>query len=162
VIATEVMVRMGELATSADESDVLVSLALGSCIGLAMVDRRRRLAGLAHVMLPEATRATPSDPGRFADTAVPALLERMLALGALRPRLEVSLVGGAQMFAFATDASAVGRRNEAAVRAALEAVRLPVHAAETGGSTGRTIRVDVASGDVYVKEAGGVPKRLVA
>jgi chemotaxis protein CheD len=124
-----------------------------------MVDRRRGLAGLAHVMLPEAPQGT-SDLARFADTAVPELLRQMLALGALRPRLEVAIVGGAQMFAFADESSAVGRRNEAAVRAALQTLRLPILASATGGRAGRTVRVDVARGDVLVKEAGGRPVLL--
>jgi chemotaxis protein CheD len=158
VTKTEIMVRMGELAASADGEDTLVSLALGSCVGVAMVDRRRGLAGLAHVMLPESPGPDTTDTARFADTAVPELLGRMLDLGALRPRLTVSLVGGAQMFAFnAGGATAVGPRNEAAVREALRQLRLPVAASCTGGSAGRTIRVDVGSGDVHVKEAGATP-----
>ena len=153
----EVMVRMGELAVSADPAEVLVSLALGSCVGVAMVDRRRCLAGLAHVMLPESPAHPPAgaEVGKFADTAVPELLDRLLELGALRPRIEVSLVGGAQMFAFGSESSAVGPRNEAAVRQALTAVRLPVLAACTGGKQGRTIRVDVETGEVSYKAAGG-------
>ncbi len=152
----EVMVRMGELAVSADPSEVLVSLALGSCVGVAMVDRRRSLAGLAHVMLPEApARGAGGEAGKFADTAVPELLDRLLGLGALRPRIEVSLVGGAQMFSFGSESSAVGPRNEAAVRRALGAARLPVRAACTGGRQGRTIRVDVGTGEVAYKAAGG-------
>jgi chemotaxis protein CheD len=143
---------MGELATSSAADDMLVSLALGSCIGVTMVDRRRGIAGLAHVMLPESPAGT-GDLGRFADTAVPELLRRVLSLGALRPRLEVSIVGGAQMFAF-TSEGGVGQRNEAAVRAALQAERLRIQAADTGGSSGRTVRVDVATGDVFVKAAG--------
>ena len=147
---------MGELAVSADPSEVLVSLALGSCVGVAMVDRRRHVAGLAHVMLPEApVSAAGTDVGKFADTAVPDLLEQLVGLGALRARLEVSLVGGAQMFSFGSDASAVGPRNEAAVRQALAKVRLPVLAACTGGKQGRTIRVDVGTGEVAYKAAGG-------
>jgi chemotaxis protein CheD len=154
----EIMVRMGELATSTSADDMLVSLALGSCIGVCMVDRRRGIAGLAHVMLPESPAAT-SDLGRFADTAVPELLRRVLAHGALRPRLEVSIVGGAQMFSFTSDGG-VGQRNETAVRAALKAERLKVLASETGGSTGRTVRLEVATGDVYVKAAGAKPQLL--
>lgn len=150
---TEVMVKMGELAASAAAGETLVSLALGSCVGVAMVDRRCRLAGLAHVMLPEAPPGS-AEIAKFADTAVPELLRRMIELGALRPRLEVSLVGGAQMFAFGNQDAAIGRRNEEAVRAALAALRLPVRAACTGGRTGRTVRVDVETGDVHVREAG--------
>jgi chemotaxis protein CheD len=117
-----------------------------------MVDRRRGVAGLAHVMLPEAP-ANTSDLGRFADTAVPELLRRVVGHGAVRPRLEISIVGGAQMFSFTSDGG-VGQRNEAAVRSALKTARLNVRASETGGSTGRTVRVDVATGDVFVKAAG--------
>lgn len=157
---TEVMVRMGELATSADAGDVLVSLALGSCIGVAMVDRRRNLAGLAHVMLPESPGPAPADPGRFADTAVPELLRRMLGLGALRTRIETRIVGGAQMFAFVDGPAAVGRRNESAVREALDQLRMPVVAACTGGRAGRTVRVEVATCEVTVREAGGTPTVL--
>jgi len=155
VIGTEVMVRMGELATSASADDTLVSLALGSCIGVAMVDRRRGVAGLAHVMLPASPGHKAGDVGRFADTAVPALLDELLGLGALLPRLEVSLVGGAQMFAAKDSSLAIGRRNEEGVRAALRALRLPVVAHCTGGKAGRTIRVTVGTGEVTVKEAGG-------
>ena len=155
MIATEIMVRMGELATSSAAADTLVSLALGSCIGVAMVDRRRSVAGLAHVMLPASPGHTAGHVGRFADTAVPALLDELLGLGALRPRLEVSLVGGAQMFAAKDSSLAVGRRNEEGVRAALRALRLPVVAHCTGGKAGRTIRVAVGTGEVTVKEAGG-------
>jgi chemotaxis protein CheD len=154
------MVRMGELAASADPGDVLVSLALGSCIGVAMVDRRRGLAGLAHVMLPESPGPDPEKAERFADIAVPELLRRMLGLGALRVRIETRIVGGAQMFAFADGPGAVGPRNEAAVRAALEALRLPIAAARTGGRAGRTVRVEVATGTVSVKESGGTPEVL--
>ena len=50
----EIAVRMGELAVSSAPGEVLLSIGLGSCIGLALVDQRRGIAGLAHVMLPEA------------------------------------------------------------------------------------------------------------
>jgi chemotaxis protein CheD len=148
---------MGELAVSAAADDTLVSLALGSCVGVALVDRRRGLAGLAHVMLPASPGHKPSEPGRFADTAVPELLDRLVGLGAVRNRLEVSLVGGAQMFATGDSSLAIGRRNEEGVRAALREARLPVVAHCTGGTAGRTIRVAVATGIVTVKQAGGTP-----
>ncbi len=54
-MAAETPVRMGKLAVSATAGDVLVTIGLGSCIGLVIADRRARVAGLAHVMLPAAT-----------------------------------------------------------------------------------------------------------
>jgi chemotaxis protein CheD len=158
---TEVMVRMGELATSADPGDVLVSIGLGSCIGLAMLDRKAAVAGLAHVVLPAAPSPDVATPGKFADLAVPALLEGVCALGAARHRIEAAIVGGAQMFSFGKGALDIGARNEAATRAALEAAGVRLRAAATGGGTGRTVRVHVGEGLVTVKEAGGRDEPLL-
>jgi chemotaxis protein CheD len=157
---TEIAVRMGEIAVSANPGDMLVSLGLGSCIGLALVDQRRGIAGLAHIMLPEALSGG-GPVGKFADLAVPELVEQTVALGTSRPMLKAVLVGGAQMFALGgSGALDIGVRNDTAVRAALAAQRIPVVAAETGGSKGRTIRV-VPGGVVLSKEAGGAEKTLM-
>jgi chemotaxis protein CheD len=154
----QIMVRMGELAVSARRGQ-LVALGLGSCIGLALLDRRLGTAGLAHVVLPQSPEGERSL--KFADRAVPELISRLLGLGARRIRLEAVLVGGASMFA-ASPALEVGSRNEAAVREQLESLRIPVLASATGGSRGRTVRVDVATTTVSVREAGGRDAELVA
>ncbi|MEV4421616.1 chemotaxis protein CheD [Patulibacter sp. NPDC049589] len=153
----DLMVRMGELAVSSGPDDVLTSIGLGSCIGLALVDVDRQVAGLAHVMLPcRPDRTADPAAGKFADTAVPALLDAVLAAGARRPRLATYVVGGAQMFSFGGRGMDVGNRNDQAVREALAALHLRVRAAATGGTNGRTIRVHAADGRVTVKESGGV------
>jgi chemotaxis protein CheD len=158
--AAEIAVRMGEIAVSSNPGDLLISLGLGSCIGLALVDQRRGIAGLAHVMLPEAI-AGGGPVGKFADLAVPALIEQTTALGTSRPMLKAVLVGGAQMFALgASGALDIGVRNDTAVRAALAKERIPIVAAETGGSKGRTIRV-IPGGAVLSKEAGGAEIELM-
>lgn len=152
----EISVRMGELATSSDPGTPLVSIGLGSCIGLALVDSAAGVAGLAHVMLPGpgGDAAAKRPPGTFADTGVPALLEAVLAAGARRMCLTAIIVGGAQMFGGAGRMQ-VGQRNEEAVRAALRSVRVPIVAAETGGGSGRTIRVYLDDVRVTSRAAGG-------
>jgi len=157
----EIAVRMGELAVSAKAGEILLSLGLGSCIGLALIDQRRGIAGLAHVMLPEAIPGG-GPIGKFADLAVPELVAQTVALGTSRPMLKAVLVGGAQMFALGgSGALDIGVRNQAAVREALAAQRIPVVATAVGGSKGRTIRV-VAGGTVTSKEAGGAEVDLLA
>jgi chemotaxis protein CheD len=151
---------MGEMAVSRDVGHVLVSLGLGSCIGLALVDSRSGVAGLAHVVLPESA-GRADKLGRFADKAVPALLSQIERLGAVRPRVKAVLVGGASMFAIGSAGLDVGPRNEAAVREALKALRVPIAATETGGNRGRTIRVYVADMRVTVREAGGKDSDLL-
>jgi chemotaxis protein CheD len=158
---TEIAVRMGEIAVSKSPGELLVSLGLGSCIGLALVDQRRGIAGLAHIMLPEAIGAG-GPAGKFADLAVPELVARTVALGTARTSLKAILVGGAQMFALGAGNSLdIGVRNEAAVRGMLAAERIPVLAAATRGSKGRTIKV-WPGGAVTAKEAGGNEIELLA
>jgi chemotaxis protein CheD len=159
---TETMVRMGELAVSSVPGDVLVSLGLGSCIGLVLIDRKMGIAGLAHIVLPQSQGDTRENRRKFADLAVPELLSELEALGARRIRLEAVLVGGASMFAVSSAGLEVGQRNEAAVRELLLKQRIPVVAAATGGSRGRTVRVHVATSKVTVREAGGKAQELLA
>jgi chemotaxis protein CheD len=150
----ELMARMAEIAVSRHEADVLIALGLGSCIGVALLDRASLVAGLAHVVLPE-SRAGAATPGKFADTAVPALLRQVTGLGASQSRLHAVLVGGAQMFsAGAGGALDIGRRNEEAVKAALAAAGIPITTTLTGGNAGRTMRVHVGAGLVTCKQAG--------
>jgi chemotaxis protein CheD len=161
VTSNETMVRMGEMAVSREAGHVLVSLGLGSCIGLALVDSRSGVAGLAHVVLPDSS-GRAHKLGRFADKAVPELLAQIERLGAVRPRVKAVLVGGASMFAVGSAGLDVGPRNEAAVRDALQALRVEIAATETGGDRGRTIRVNVESGRVTSREAGGTEEELLA
>ena len=160
--ASETVVRMGELAVSSVPGDVLVSVGLGSCIGLALLDRRLGIAGLAHIVLPQSQAPMNENPNKFADLAVPQLVAGLTELGARHIRLEAVLVGGASMFSVSSASLEVGQRNEAAVRELLAARRIRVVAEATGGSRGRTVRVDVASGAVTVREAGGRDTELFA
>lgn len=143
---------MGEIVVSSNATDELVALGLGSCIGLAIVERSAGVAGLAHIVLPE-SHPGASVPGKFADTAVPELLSRLRRAGAVDRRMEVALVGGARMFEM-SGALDIGARNEQAVRAELVKARLKINASETGGNEGRTVRIAVGDGVVTVRAAG--------
>jgi chemotaxis protein CheD len=152
----ERLVRMGELAAATAGDAVLVTIGLGSCIGLALVDGR--VAGLAHIVLPSSNgHSTVSEPGKFGDLAVGALVEAVTAAGAMRSRLGAVLVGGAHMFSFKNGSGDldIGGRNAAAVQAELERLRIPIRASALGGSKGRTVRVFPDGGTVMAKEAGG-------
>jgi chemotaxis protein CheD len=156
----ETMVRMGELGVSRTAGDLLVALGLGSCVGLALVDGARGIAGLAHIVLPASKESRDgASSAKFADVAVPRLVELLAGLGARRGSLAAVLVGGAQMFTAGGSGLDIGRRNEEATREQLAELGIPVLAAETGGSKGRTLRVHV-HGKVTVKEAGGVEQEL--
>jgi chemotaxis protein CheD len=147
-------VRMGEIEVSKRAGDELVARGLGSCIGLALIDRMSGVAGMAHVVLPESDGPDP-DPGRFADLAVPALIARMQKAGAVLRRFDAVIAGGARMFDLGE--MDIGARNAAA---GLVRSGVAIRAAETGGDRGRTLRVTVGEFVVTVKEAGGQPVEL--
>lgn len=159
---TRHLVRMAQRAVSAVEADVLLALGLGSCIGLALVDARGGVAGLAHVVLPQAPADGLPAPWKYADAAVPALVDAVLAAGARRGRLQAVLCGGAHMFGGAGGPSVleIGSRNAAATAAALERVRVPVRASDTGGSHGRSLEVHVGSGAILVRGVGRPQRSL--
>ncbi|HUA47930.1 MAG TPA: chemotaxis protein CheD [Solirubrobacteraceae bacterium] len=151
-------VRMGEIEVTSEAGEELVARGLGSCIGLALIDRRSGVAGMAHIVLPAAPAApAASDPepelGKFADLAVPELISQMKRAGAIVRQLDAVLAGGAQMFALGE--MDIGARNAAAVEAGLARSGVTVRATDTGGNRGRTMRLTVGEFKVRVKEAGG-------
>jgi chemotaxis protein CheD len=152
-------VGIGQIVASADHGVVICALGLGSCIGLVLTDPQAGVAGMAHVMLPASLPGADGPPGKFADTAVPALIDQVTRLGALRVRLQAWMAGGAQMFGGDGGAPMlnIGERNVRAVREALGAAGIRVRAADTGGVSGRSMHVAVARGAVTVRAVGGEP-----
>jgi chemotaxis protein CheD len=148
-------IGMGKMAVCRNTDAELYALGLGSCIGLAVVDRQAKVGGLAHIVLPESGGSeVAEEPAKFADRAVPELIFRMRLAGAAPRRLEAVLVGGAHMFT--TGDLDIGARNTTAVRDALDALSVKVHAIATGGTLGRSVRVSPARGTVTMREVGGV------
>jgi chemotaxis protein CheD len=146
-------VRMGEIEVSTQAGEELVARGLGSCIGLALIDRRGGVAGMAHIVLPASPSGTDPEPGKFADLAVPELISQMTQAGAAVRRLDAVLAGGARMFELGD--MDIGARNAEAVKEGLARSGVSVRAADTGGNRGRTMRLTVGEYTVRVKEAGG-------
>lgn len=147
------MVRVSH-AEVADESEILVTLGLGSCVAILLHDPVARIGGLAHVLLPMPEAATePENPAKFASTAVRHLVELMRPMGAEHGRLTGRLVGGASMFATLMSQGGrlhTGERNVRAAREALSAERIPLHGEEVGREHGRSVYFHPASGRVRV------------
>lgn len=128
---------------------------LGSCVGLVIYDFDKRIAGLAHVMLPESSlsKVTEFNPAKYADTAVEVLVSKLLTFGARRFTLKAKMAGGAQMFQFATnnEMMRIGPRNVAAIKSELERLKIPLISEDVGGNSGRTIEFDPSQGLLFIK-----------
>jgi chemotaxis protein CheD len=143
---------MGEIAVS-QTSGALRTL-LGSCLGLALYEPKSKIGALAHIVLP-ASLGRSELPGKFVDTAVPAMVRGMRALVADRPmRLQAKFAGGANMFAAAGAANTVGAQNVSAVERILRELGIPVTARHCGGEQGRKMTFDLATGLVTIEIVG--------
>ena len=162
MMADSLMVGMAEIKTTAKNDDILMALGLGSCVGVCAFDAQAGITGLAHVVLPD-SGGSAETPGKFADTAVPHLLEQMARLGANVSRIKVALAGGAQLFAFKGGGPRleIGLRNAEAVSAQLKQRNIPVVATDLGGNTGRTVHL-MPDGRVRVKTIGQGERELTS
>ncbi|MCL2121366.1 MAG: chemotaxis protein CheD [Clostridiales bacterium] len=137
--------------------DILVTYALGSCIGICLYDARVKLAGLSHIMLPSASSApnVADQPMKFADTAVELLIRKMESAGARRVLLKAKIAGGAQMFSGLSTSSIanIGLRNAQAVKIELLRQRIPILAEDTGKNYGRTLYLSAEDGSMKIKSA---------
>ena len=142
--------------------DILVTYALGSCVGICLLDSTARVGGLSHIMLPDSTAGVngASAPMRFADTAIPLLIKEMEKLGASRGRLRAKIAGGATMFAIANDKFNIGDRNVAKVKAMLASERIPILAEDTGADYGRTLFFYPETGVMEIRAATRGTKML--
>jgi chemotaxis protein CheD len=161
-MGSNLTVGMGEIQVVRGAGHVLTALGLGSCIGVCLYDPLTRVAGMAHVVLPKSQGDKTGElPGKFADTAIPAIVKRMVETGAVTSRLKAAISGGAQLFQFgATTSLDVGARNAEAVIAALREASISLQAKDVGGSVGRTLRMVSDNGLVVVRTIGGAEREL--
>lgn len=133
------------------KDQMLISYALGSCVGICLYDSGRKIAGLAHIVLPDKKKSVNWDnPYKFADDGIGKLIEDMGARGAKRAVLTAKIAGGAKMFESRGPQWEIGRLNIEAVKSALFYRGIVVKGEDTGGSYGRTIRFYAEDGRLEV------------
>ena len=143
--------------------DGLTTLGLGSCVGIAIVDRATKIGGLAHVMLPDSTAIREnSNIAKFADTGIEELVRQMVLKGASKSRMVAKIAGGAQMFSFnsKSDLLRVGDRNAEASRKKLAQLGIPMLASDTGDNYGRTVIFYPETGELVIKSVGRESKTI--
>jgi chemotaxis protein CheD len=156
----EVFVNIGEIKVLAQEGR-LVAVGLGSCVGLILYDELAKIGGMAHVFLPTNRKGGANQhPGKFADTAVSAMVEQMAAMGAQKRRLKAKMAGGSQLFSYGASVMDVGRQNVEALQRELQAAGIPLVASDVLGSRGRKLIFDVGTGQVLVFVIGQEPVEL--
>jgi chemotaxis protein CheD len=153
VSGRELVVRVADLRIGV-ANDVLITVGLGSCVAILLHDAEARVGGLAHILLPSPALArADGNPAKFPQSAVPRLLELMVADGARRERITGRLAGGASMFAALAPPGTVqmGERNVISARQTLNSHGVPLVGEAVGGDFGRTVRLRVHDGRIDVR-----------
>jgi chemotaxis protein CheD len=139
----------------ATEGEILKTTGLGSCVGITIYDPKKHFAGMAHIMLPSSSiaREVPINVAKYADTAIPTLIEKLLAKGATMSYLQAKMAGGSQMFSLPgqTDTLRIGPRNVESSIQLLQEFKIPLLSSDTGGNFGRTIEFDSTSGILSIR-----------
>lgn len=155
-MAETLVVGISDAKVSADPTDSVVTYALGSCVGLALYDRVRRVGGLLHVMLPDSrfrSSAREFNPFMYADSGFYELLRAVEAAGGRRQDLVAKLAGGANMLG-QTAIFDIGRRNAEALLGLCRLERIPVLGTSLGGTVGRSMELWLSDGKVKVRLLG--------
>lgn len=149
-------IRVAEIAVAT--AGVITTVGLGSCVAISLYDAAAGVGALGHVLLPDRALSRHRDnPGRFAETAIPAMVDAIEQHGGRRANLVAKMAGGASMFAslLATSGMNVGARNVQGTREALDAARIPLVAEDTGGEHGRSVVFHVSDGALEVRSLRG-------
>jgi len=149
------VVGVADMKISPQSGDLIVTHALGSCLGLAAHDASAAVGGMLHVMMPTAT-ANPekakANPWLFVDVAVPAFFAALEAAGASRRRCKLKVAGGAMVCG--NDYFEIGKRNHIVLKKVLWKSGILIDAEDVGGNFARTMYMEIGSGRVWLSSGG--------
>jgi len=155
-------VELGEIHVSGDKLVVFNIPNLGTGVALTIYDTINRIGGIAHIVMPESslsnTYSADESPGKYANLAVPALVEKFIEAGGQKRGTIVRMAGGAQLFNFGGGGGNImniGARNATAIRAAMSKLGFAIEKADTGGNKSKSIRFIMATGQLHVNIIGG-------
>lgn len=137
--------------------DKIITVGLGSCVGIALYDQYKKIGGLAHIMLPDSNQfANITNAKKFADLAIPILIEEMEKKGSSIRNMKAKIAGGASMFNFSDKSMNmdIGKRNSEAVKRTLKQLNVPILSEDVGGNKGRTMILDTSLFLVQIRTVG--------
>ena len=153
---TRVVVDISDAKVSTDQSNVLTTYSLGSCIGVALYDPVVKAGGLLHYQLPSSTIDKPKAekfPFMFGDTGMAILVNKLVSLGAVKKRMMVKIAGGASM-STGPKGFDIGKRNYLAIRKVLWKHGMLIDGEDIGGTSPRNMYLNMSDGTVTVRSVG--------
>ncbi|SDU18335.1 chemotaxis protein CheD [Desulfobacula phenolica] len=156
------VVGVADMKVSNSRSESIITYSLGSCIGLVIYDPVVKVGGILHYMLPESSideKKAAARPYMFADTGIPRLFKFAYKLGGVKQRMKIYVAGGAEIL----DQKGffnIGKRNYMALKKMFFKNKVMINKQDVGGNVNRTVRIEIATGDIYVRTSGSKEVRI--
>ena len=145
---------------SGDNPDMLITYALGSCLGITVYDFRLKRAGLLHSMLPDSSidrNKAVGNPYMYVDSGMKALLDNFYRSGSQKNNLIIRAAGGSSSkVKEEDDFFKIGHRNFLSLRKYLWNEGLMLKAYDVGGYGSRTVTLEVENGKMLIKTQGSL------
>ena len=154
----KIIVGISDARVSNNPKDELLTYSLGSCIGVSLYDPETKVGGILHYQLPSANinpEKAEANPTMFADSGMEYLVEKIVALGASKKRLNIKIAGGAQVMDD-TKLFNIGKQNYTALRQFLWKNGMFIDAEDVGGKNARNLSLLIDDGSVRVKSQGRI------
>jgi chemotaxis protein CheD len=146
---------VGDMKTG-EIDDILVTYALGSCLGLMVYDPQEKIGGLLHAMLPLSKinrDKAQANPYMFVDTGVPTLFKTLYEMGAKKSRLIVKAAGCGNPMG-RNEMFKIGERNYTVLKKLLWKNNILLKAEDIGGTKSRTVKFNISSGETIISSGG--------
>lgn len=150
------IVGVADMKVSNNPAESIITYSLGSCIGVVIYDPVVKVGGILHYMLPESSidkGKAAARPYMFADSGIPRLFKTAYQLGAVKQRMRIYAAGGAEIL----DQKGffnIGKRNYMALKKMFFKNNVMINQQDVGGNVNRTVRIEIATGDIYLKTSG--------
>ncbi len=147
------VVGMADMKVSNAGGDVMVTYALGSCIGLTVYDPFAKVGAMLHAMMPDSKidpRLSEENPFVFVDTGLPLLIGECLKYGAKKECLQLKAAGCSALKT--GHFFKIGYKNFNCLNDLLSSYNLSLHAYDVGGAASRTMKLAISDGEVLVED----------
>ncbi len=153
-MSKNLVVGIGEALVTGDDCAIIVTHALGSCVGIAAYDSKCRVGGILHYMLPTLPnkKVTYEESWKYGEEAIPNFFKLLYKKGATKDSLRIVMAGGSELLG--TTSLPIGRRNVVIAERLFKKNNVFIANEDTGGAKPRTLYLEMASGRVWTTTAG--------
>jgi len=150
MVSTKVYLKIGEYYIT--KVPTVISTVLGSCVGVCLFEKKERIGGLNHILLPGRPDLNYfNDSARYGINAMELLINGIIKLGGKKENIIAKAFGGACVTSSFSYENGPGQKNVEFVIRFLkdEDIKLVCH--DLGGYDIRKIFLHSNTGDVFLK-----------